>query len=271
VIARRVRALAGRVRRFGGAARELGAWSALLYGLHRLFVRLPLPIAVYSYRLVAQPLAAQPRLPARRAARFTSRFLQPGDPALKQLPSDRAVLKRRFTQGAECLGLFRGEALVGTLWFTVGPYLEDEVRCRFIPLPAGRCSWDFDVYVDPRQRMTGAFAALWDAADAELAGRGVAASLSRISAFNPASLRGHERLGAVTVGRADFLRVGPLQVMRTRGRPWLDVSWGAGSVPDLRVDASGVLAAVPRYAAGSAGAASAAMVAGGALRHPPEG
>ncbi|MBK1696017.1 GNAT family N-acetyltransferase [Rhodovibrio salinarum] len=215
----------------------LGAWSTLLYVLHRVCARLPVAISVYSYRLVAQPVAATPRLPARRAARFTSRLLQPGDPALKALPSDRAVVKRRFAQGAECLALYRDDTLVGTLWFVVGAYLEDEVRCRFVPLPSGRCSWDFDVYVDPAFRMTGAFAALWDAADAELARRGVVASLSRISAFNPASLRGHASLGAVPVGRADFLCLGPLQVMRASCAPGLSVGWGPQAVPTLRVDA----------------------------------
>lgn len=105
------------------------------------------------------------------------------------------MAKRRFGQGAECLALYCGDRVVATLWFLVGPYLEDEVRCRFVPLPAGQCSWDFDVFVDPAHRITGAFAALWDAADAELARRGVIASLSRISAFNPASLRGPGRPG----------------------------------------------------------------------------
>lgn len=248
-------------------ARELGPWTALLYLLHRLCARLPGPVAVHSYRLVAQPIAQSPRLPQRRAARFSSRFLRPGDPALKALPAERAVLRRRFAQGAECLALYRGETLVATLWFVVGPYLEDEVRCRFVPLPARRCSWDFDVYVDPAHRLTGAFAALWDAADAELARRGVIASLSRISAFNPGSLRGHASLGAVPVGRADFLRLGPLQIMRTPGRPWLDVGWGAQAVPTLRVDGGGVAA----DGGGRATQPSAPVPPESALRGHPEG
>lgn len=256
-----------RLARVARTVRQLGPWTALLYLLHRLCACLPGAVAVHSYRLVAQPVAQRPRLPQRRAARFTSRFLQPGDPALKALPSDRAVLKRRFAQGAECLALYRGETLVATLWFVVGPYLEDEVRCRFVPLPPGRCSWDFDVYVDPAYRLTGAFAALWDAADAELARRGVVASLSRISAFNPASLRGHASLGAAAVGRADFFRLGPVQIMRTRGRPWLDVGFGAQAVPILRVD-SGAPAVEDQ---GRPAASPAPRPAGSALRGHPEG
>lgn len=250
------------------SVRAVGAWSTLLYTLRRLCAIARLPVRIHSYRLVVQPLAPSPRLPARRAARFTSRLLPPGDPDLLLLPADRAVLNRRFALGAECLALYREGVLVATFWFVVGPYLEDEVRCRFVPLPAGRCSWDFDVYVDPNHRMTGAFAALWDAADAELARRGVVASLSRISAFNAASLRGHASLGAAPVGRADFLTLGPLQVMRTQGRPWLDIGWGARSVPSLRVDAGALAAGAARRRVPDA---AGQVPAEGALRGHPEG
>ncbi|MBK5910896.1 hypothetical protein CCR85_05235 [Rhodothalassium salexigens] len=189
--------------------------STLLYLIARLGARLPLPLRAQSYRLVAQPVAARPRLPARRAAAFTSRPVAPGDPALAAMPLDDAALRFRFAQGATCLGLFKGEALAAYAWFCLDGYDEDEVRCRFEPAPADRTAWDFDVYVLPDHRGSFAFLALWDAADAFLRRHGRVVSMSRISAVNAASTASHASLGATPLGRADFCALGPAQVMWT--------------------------------------------------------
>ncbi|MBK1638114.1 hypothetical protein CKO24_03505 [Rhodothalassium salexigens DSM 2132] len=175
--------------------------------------RLPLPLRAQSYRLVAQPVAARPRLPARRAAAFTSRPVAPGDPALAAMPLDDAALRFRFAQGATCLGLFKGDALAAYAWFCLDGYDEDEVRCRFEPAPADHTAWDFDVYVMPDHRGSFAFLALWDAADAFLRRHGRMVSMSRISVVNAASTASHASLGATPVGRADFCVLGTLQLM----------------------------------------------------------
>jgi hypothetical protein len=222
-------------------AGALGAWTTLLYAAHRLCMRLPWPVAVYSYRLVAQPVAPAPRLTGRRADAYNSRFLQPGDRWLTLLPADRATIRQRFAQGAECLAVFRGDTLVASIWLHFGSYREDEVRCRFVTRPAAPTCWDFDVFVDPAHRLSGAFAALWDAADAVMIARGVRVSVSRISTFNLTSLRAHERLGAVPVGRADFFCLGRVQAMRANQRPWLHVGWTKGAVPSLVIDAGAAL------------------------------
>ncbi len=192
--------------------RTLGLGTAVLYALSRLARHVGDAVTVRSYRLMAQPVHPRPRLPARRRQRFAARPLAPGDAAFAQLPLDGATLERRFAQGARCLGLFRGDTLVAALWYQFGDYEEDEVRCRFRPSDAAAAAWDFDVYVQPEERLGFAFAALWDAADAALRESGRRVSLSRISAFNLASLGSHERLGAREVGRATFIGLGPVQL-----------------------------------------------------------
>ncbi|MGF1606896.1 MAG: N-acetyltransferase [Rhodothalassiaceae bacterium] len=194
--------------RLRDTARALGPRSTFFYALSRA----GLDQAVRSYLLVAQPVAETPRLPARRAAAFSSREIGPTDPALAAMPIAGSVVNFRFGQGARCLGLFRGETLAAYAWFCLNGYDEDEVRCRFEPRPAHICAWDFDVYVLPDHRASFAFLALWDAADRFLRSQGREVSVSRISAFNLGSVRSHARLGAKQVGRSDFVRFGGLQL-----------------------------------------------------------
>lgn len=217
------------IRKIVNNLKTLGFGTTCLYALGRLARPSRGLIDVRSYRLMAQPVADAPRLPERRRARFAARPLAPGDNALARLPLDAGTWSRRFAAGAQCLGLFSGDTLVAALWYQFGDYDEDEVRCRFRPSDPDRAAWDFDVYVQPDWRAGFAFAALWDAADAALRRSGRRYSLSRISAFNLASLYSHRRLGAREIGRASFLRIGPLQICTSTLSPRLHFSWrGAG-------------------------------------------
>lgn len=218
-------------------AAKLGWRTALLYLLHRGCDQLNLPIKLRAYRLVAQRVQQSPRLSAKRAEPYTSRFLEAGDPDLERMPLSREVLDFRFDQGARCLGLFRGGSLVAYLWLCRGAYEEDEVRCRFRLDPPENTIWDFDVYVMPGCRASFAFPALWDAADAYLRERGIAWSLSRISAFNLASVSSHQALGAREVGRATFFGAGPLQLTVSSLRPHLHFLLSHRSRPEIRVAA----------------------------------
>ena len=216
--------------------RTLGFGTTALYALDRLANHLGGAVTIRSYRLMAQPVHPRPRLPARRRQRFAARPLGPDDAALEQLPLDGATRARRFAQGAHCLGLFRGERLVAALWYQFGDYEEDEVRCRFRPSDEAAAAWDFDVYVQPEERAGFAFAALWDAADAALRESGRSFSLSRISAFNLASLRSHERLGAREVGRATFIGLGPVQLCHsTLLRPRLHLALRRATRPVITI------------------------------------
>ena len=99
------------------------------------------------------------------------------------------------------------------------------------PEPQGRAAWDFDVMVMPEYRMGRLFSYLWGRANAELRAGGVEHTMSRISAFNAASLAAHQRLGARVVGSASFLCVGRWQLMRTSLSPRWHFSWRPESRP----------------------------------------
>jgi hypothetical protein len=213
------------------AFHEFGA-RAPLYLLARVLEGRP--FGVHVYRLVAQPVPPRPLLPPSRGRTIEVRLMQPGDPGFAALRLTQAVLDYRFGQGAVCLGAFKGDAAIGCLWLCLGPYLEDAVRCRFVPQEA---SWDFDVYVLPEHRVGLGFARLWDEANAYLRARGLHWSISRIDVVNMKSLAAHDKLGARTLATAVFVRLGALQVMMTDIAPFIAVSWSAASAPTLRLRA----------------------------------
>lgn len=206
------------------------------------------PFGLYCYHIVAQPVPGGPLLPAGRGRSIEVRELKPGDPAFAQLPLTADVLERRFSQNAICLGAFKNGAAIGCLWLCIGPYDEDEVRCRFIPQPAGRAAWDFDVYLHPEHRLGLGFARLWDEANRRLRESGVAWSMSRISTLNLKSLAAHRRLGIRQLGTATFVRFGRAQLMMTLLPPYIHLSAGPGSIPALLLQVPRVIDAAPRQA-----------------------
>lgn len=193
--------------KFGGLVREFGAANAVLYLMGRVLRGVCPRVFVYRYYIVAQPVPAGDLLPPRRGRAIEVRELTAGDPAFAGLPIDEAVLDFRFRQNVVCLGAFQGDGqVIGCLWMCFDAYEEDEVRCVFALEPAAATSWDFDVYLKPDARIGFAFLRLWDEANARLRARGVAWSLSRISAFNPGSLASHTRMGATRVGSLTAIR-----------------------------------------------------------------
>jgi hypothetical protein len=186
---------------------------------------------LYKYYFVAQPVREQPWLPSHRGASLEIRCVERADPALAKLPRPQAVFPYRFEQGATCLGAFSAGSCIGFLWFTVGPYQEDEVRCRYVPLPNGVSAWDFDVYVSPAHRNSVVFLRLWDEANRFLAARGVRWSLSRISAFSRRSMSSHARMAAKRIGTAVFLTAGRWQISLATIAPYFFISRNPRSFP----------------------------------------
>jgi hypothetical protein len=213
--------------------REFGAVNGMLYLVSRALDRLGGAIRLYRYILVAQPVPKGSLLGPRRGQSIEVRQVGPGDPAFAAMPLDAKVLDFRFGQDAMCFGAFQADAMVGCIWLCLGPYLEDEVRCRFSPQPAGEASWDFDIYIRPDSRTGLVFARLWDTANGFMRDRGVAWSFSRISAFKPRSLASHSRLGARAIGTATFLCAGKWQVSVSGLRPYLYLSLGPRRVPEI--------------------------------------
>lgn len=216
---------------------ELGPLNAMYWSFNRLFDGLRVPCRIYRYLFVAQPVARQPFLPARLGQSIQIRMLRWGDQALADLPIEAGVLRYRFDQDAVCFGAFQDDEIVGCLWLCLGSYHEDEVRCFYRLGPARTTAWDFDVYVAPAARGGFAFLKLWDAANEYLGARGVTCSLSRISAFNPDSLRAHQNLGARRFASAVFLQLGRLQLMASPVRPFIHLSAAESQVPTLALAA----------------------------------
>ncbi|GEQ96465.1 hypothetical protein JCM17844_01020 [Iodidimonas gelatinilytica] len=219
------------MKRLLALVRELGAGWAVLYLLHRLFAAQSLPVSLYAYRLVRQPVPDRASLGAARRARFSCRLLEPQDPMLAATFIDEEILDYRFSQGAQCYGLFKEDRLIAWLWLVKGAYEEDEVRARFLLAPD--CVWDFDVYIHPDHRLGFAFAALWDAVNEDLHRHSIRWTISRISAFNAASLRSHARMGATPCGGLVFLSFGSVQLMLGSRRPFMHLGLRRGHGPEI--------------------------------------
>jgi hypothetical protein len=221
------------------AVDSLGAVNAVLYGANRVASRLGLPLRVHPYRFFAQPVLADPVCPATLGRTIEVREIPRDDPVFSDMPVPAETIAFRFDQPTICIGAFRDRELLAYLWLCLGPYEEDEVRCRFVPLPADRVVWDFDVYVFPKHRLGPAFSRLWDGAYAYLRERGIEWTVGRISALNPRSLHVHRRLGARALGAAWYFHLGRLQIMvsthrpgfhasvRSEGRPTIELGCGA--------------------------------------------
>jgi hypothetical protein len=216
----------------------MGRVDALFYVGSRLAHRLTGGrLRIVRYYFTSQPISPTQR--SNHSGSFALQWASASCPYFTQIDRPPEIIAARFAQGARCLvAITRDAELAGFLWFVVGPYDEDEVRARFIPEPEGKAAWDFDVAIQPRFRMGRLFSYLWLRAGSELAARGVTHTVSRISAFNPASLAAHRRLGAQVVGRALFVCVGRFQLMKASMPPRWHVSWREPQRPILRIAAT---------------------------------
>lgn len=213
-------------------AAELGWGNALLYAAARLLQSCG--CRLHRYYFVAQKVASGRPRPGWGKA-IDVRPVATLAEIPWGYPRPRDVLAERFRQGGYSLAAWRGGELAGFLWYQFGAYQEDEVRARYC-LPSPHSAWDYDVYVQPQLRLGPTFCRLWEEAHRRLHASGVRWTCSRISAFNPDSLRAHARLGTVRLASATFLRAGPLQCMVASCAPFLHVSLGAASYPQLRFD-----------------------------------
>lgn len=220
------------IARLSTLAAELGWPNTLLYALARALA--PLGVRLHRYYFVAQRVTVSStgrgwgqRIAVRRVTAMAD--IPWG------FPRPRDVLAQRLRQGGQCLAAWRDGALAGFLWYQFAAYQEDEVRVRY-HLASTRSAWDYDVFVQPQLRLGPTFARLWQEAHRRLHAHGVRWTCSRISAFNPDSLRAHGRLGAVRLGSATFLVLGRYQCMLASVAPYLHLSRGPASFPHLIFD-----------------------------------
>jgi hypothetical protein len=210
---------------------ELGAGNAAWYALARALPHFGLQL--WRYHFVAQRVSSS----AMRSA--PGKLLMAPVSSLAELPQDyprpRAVAAARFRQGGYSIAAWKGSKLAAILWYQFGAYEEDEVRARYC-LPSPHSCWDYDVFVQPDLRLGTAFCRIWDEAHRRMHARGVQWTCSRISAFNPGSLRAHHRIGTVHLGSATFIAFGCWQVMVASQPPYIHLSAGPGSRPQLIFD-----------------------------------
>lgn len=222
-------------RKLKQVVRDFGWLDSSLYALERTLARTTGGWArIERFVIVAQPLADRPILPPGRGRKIAVTEIRPGHAIVNAFPRPPAVIKTRYDQGAICFAATRDDRFLGFIWLVTEAYDEDVVRARYLLHPAGKTAWDFDVYVAPGERLGLTFPRLWDTASGYLRERGIRWSLSRISAFNPASLAAHRRLGARRIGSATFLLMGSVQLMLSSFPPYLHLSLGR-SVPVLRL------------------------------------
>jgi hypothetical protein len=217
-------------------ARALG-WSAYVaYATARALDRLSRGrVQLLMYRLVAQPIVGQPRVPARAPARAEFKRIQRDDPRVAQLPPPTDGVARRFANANLCFGAAVDGGLTGFIWIAERQYLEEEARCLFRLDPATSAVWDYDVYVRPDLRAGRLFGRLWDYVNATLWSSGYRWSISRISAFNAASLAAHRRLDAQTLGTFAFLAIGRVQVSFGSIAPYFHLALSASSFLTVRL------------------------------------
>jgi hypothetical protein len=230
--------IAARIAAFGDTAATIGIGDACLYAASRAAnAMFRGRVRIIKYYFMAQPIDASAADPGSRGT-FDIAFATPDSTLFSQFDRPAGVIAARFAKGARCIAATDSEArLAGFLWYVVGPYDEDEVRARFVPKPDGRSAWDFDVTIAPRYRMGRLFASIWRRASIEMAASGVRHTLSRISAFNVASLASHQRLGARRLGSALFVCIGRVQLMRGTLAPRWHLSWREEQRPVLFIEA----------------------------------
>jgi hypothetical protein len=189
------------------------------------------------YRIVAQPVP-----PARARAAAGARTLSvervgPDHPLLAQFPHRPDALRRRFAERAVCHAAHRDGELIGYLWLQQTPFADRDAGCIFVPAPAGRAAWDYDLWIAPAWRMSRAFVRLWDEAHAYLRSCGVEWTLSCVHGANRASLASHGRLGARQLSQAWILRFGERQLAAFTQPPFVDLSLFTGARATLEVRA----------------------------------
>lgn len=213
--------------------KSIGLANALLYWSDRILSRLSWArVRVISYYLLAQQLPSSPLLKPGKGTTILVVELD-NEKAERLIPRDSSVLKQRYGQNSRCLAAFVEEVMVGFIWFTLGPYQEDEVCCTYVPGDDG--AWDYDLWIEPKYRVSFVFVRLWDAAIASMRAKQRFVSFSRVSAFNQGSLAAHKRMGAKVLGKATFFKVGNVQLMLSDLRPRLHFCVTPRSQPILAV------------------------------------
>ncbi|HZF80791.1 MAG TPA: GNAT family N-acetyltransferase [Rubrivivax sp.] len=212
-------------RRVFGPFKEFGLAAGALYVVDRVLRSVSPRCGLYVYELVVQPLDGKPLLPARMTKNLRFGEIKRGDAELALMLAHDHIKAQRYDNGARCLGVWRRDKLLGYIWLSSGRYAEDEVRCDYELAAPGESVLDFDLYVLPEHRMGIGFMAVWHGASQYLNELGVRYTFSRMTRFNTASRRAHQRMGCRCAARALFLQLGQLELMAATTAPFVAATW----------------------------------------------
>lgn len=230
------------LKKLSGPFTEFGLAAGTVYALNRVMQRLSPRLAVLLHDWMVQPITDKELLPARFARKYDTREIGLDDPLVAAMPLRPEVRIARREQAATCLGTFKGDTLIGYIWFSRETYREDEARCDFVLNPVDQSVFDFDLVVLPEHRVGFGFAALWNGTNRYLFERGVRYSYSRVDHFNLASAQAHAHLGWKRVGRAMIVRLWGVELLFSSLAPYVYLSIGEARRPavDLVPDALSV-------------------------------
>jgi len=213
----------------------LGWWTASLHVLARALRRLCPYFSIEKYYVVAQPVTARKLLRERRGTGILVRPVDRDDPLIAQLRRPRDEIARRFADGAVCFLAIRDNHIIGHLWVTRSVYREPVHRAQFVLPPEGRTAWDFDLWIDPADRLGLAFARLWDMCNSYFLDQGVTCTCSRVSAFKPESLQAHARLGMQIMHSLLYFGAGRVELLIANVAPFVALSFSARAFPIIQV------------------------------------
>ncbi|KPF52357.1 hypothetical protein D621_11680 [beta proteobacterium AAP51] len=211
--------------------REFGLGAGGLYLLDRALRALSPSVGLQVYHFMVQPIGGKPLLPVNLSKNLSAQAIEPGHPAVAEMPAREEIKAQRFAQGAQCLGAYRKGELIGYLWYARERYREDEVRCDYVLAEPSDSVFDFDLYVLPKHRLGLGFVGLWHVANEVLGSAGVRYTFSRVTVFNVASRRAHAKLGWKRVASGLFLQAWRLEFMLASVRPFIGITLG----PNQRV------------------------------------
>jgi len=215
--------------------KEMGIFTSFLYLLAKLIKKISRKYHLYYYVFVRQKVHQTPLLPPHKGSKFKFQVLEKNCKLLETLPRPNTVIKERFTQGYRCIAATKNDKFVGCIWLALDGYIEDEARAIFSPQPTDKIAWDFDVYIDPAQRLSYLFPKLWDQTNIYLKDLGFEATDSRITGFNIHSINSHKKLGAKVIAKALYIKAGNIQVSLSSTSPYLHLSCKENVVPEYKL------------------------------------
>ncbi|WP_088330320.1 hypothetical protein [Lacimicrobium sp. SS2-24] len=205
---------------------EFGFLVGSGYLIHFVLSKLSTQSGFYIYHFYQQSLKREEQ---KRAHAFNFEWTERFSSMLMTLPRPDEKLKKRFDGNVRCLMATKDDQLASCAWFANTSFDEDEVNYRVLLAPDQ--VWDFDVYVVPKYRLGRLFFYTWQRASNDLLTLGYQTTLSRISAYNLASVTTHEKLGAKRLGTVVFLKIRSFQITFATRKPYLAISIGEKGKP----------------------------------------